>query len=100
MSSGKTARAQRIAIVAIVAFAVVAAVFGIGQVKRHHELVGLSYELSDVGDKLRNAEAENRRLRLERSLLSSPERLEELAKEIGMVHPSPTQIRVIDGGGR
>ena len=94
MSSGS--RAQRIAIIAIVACAVAAAFFGVLQVKRHHELIRYSYELSEVSESLRNEESENRRLRLERSLLSSPKRLEGLAAELGLVHPSPNQIRVIE----
>ena len=88
-------RAQRIAIVALITCAALAAVFGALQVQRHHELVSLSYSLSTVSSELREAEEENRRLRLERSLLTAPARLEKMALELGLIHPDPAQIRVI-----
>jgi cell division protein FtsL len=96
VSAGSRQRKQRIAVVALVAVAAIAMFFGILQVKRHHELVRISYEISDVTEALREAEAENRRLRLERSLLTSPERLEQLAADIGMVQPGAKQIRIIE----
>ncbi len=93
-------RAQRTAIIAIVACATIAALFGTLQVKRHHELVGLSYSLSAITDELRVAEEDNRRLRLERSLLTAPSRIERMATELGLVHPEPKQIRVISSKQR
>lgn len=86
-------QAQRIAIAAMIVAVASAAFFGVLEVKRHHALIRLSYELSEVGDQAREAEEENRRLRLERSLLSAPDRIERLAGELGMVRPAPEQIR-------
>lgn len=86
-------RHQRIAVAAIAAIAAVVAFLAIGQVKRHHRLVKLSYELSEVTAELRQAAEDNRRLRLERSLLLAPERVERLAGELEMIRPAPEQIR-------
>ena len=60
MSITARIRAQRIAVAALIASAIVATFFGVLQVKRHHELVRYSYELSDISEALRDAEAENR----------------------------------------
>lgn len=86
-------RHQRIAVVAIIAIAVFAAFVAIAEIKHHHRLIKLSYELSGATVELRRAEEENRRLRLERSLLLAPERIERLAGELGMIRPRPSQIR-------
>ena len=88
-------RAARVAVIALASFALIATFFGALQVKRHHELLRLSYQLSDVTDELRDAEEENRRLRLERSVLTSPARIEAMAAELGLVHPDPTNTRII-----
>ena len=53
---------------------------------------------SEKQDELRAAEEQNRRLRLERALLTAPERIERLAVELGMVHPEPEQIRALGAG--
>lgn len=88
-------RGPRVAILAMVLAAGFAAFLAVGEIKRHHRLVQLSYDLSEVRQELREAETENRRLRLERSLLLAPERIERLAGELGMVRPGPTQIRKV-----
>lgn len=90
---GTPARAQRIAVAAMVAAAASAAFVGVAEVDRHQELIRLSYELSSVSRETREAEEENRRLHLERSLRSAPERIERLATELGMVRPKPEQMR-------
>lgn len=87
------ARAQRIAVAAMVAAAASAAFFGVAEVDRRQELIRVSYELSEVSREARAAEEENRRLHLERSLRSAPERIERLATELGMVRPKPEQMR-------
>jgi cell division protein FtsL len=55
-----------------------------------------------IGEKLaegRELEEEARKLRLELSLLHSPERVERLAREkLGMVRPDPERIRVVRPG--
>ena len=89
------ARGQRIAVTAIIAAAVLAGFVAVSEVKHHHRLVKLSYDLSEATGELREAEEENRRLRLERSLLLAPERIERLAGELGMIRPEPAQIRRI-----
>ena len=44
---------------------------------------------------LRRLEEENRRLRLERSMLRHPDRIERYAQHLGMIRPDPRQIRVV-----
>ncbi len=57
----------------------------------------------DIGERMREVrvlEEEGRKLRVERSLLRSPERIERVARErLGMVTPAPDQIRVVRVGG-
>lgn len=84
---------QRVAVCAMALAAGFAAFLAIGEINRHHRLVEMSYELSGLRDELQVIENDNRRLRLERSLLLSPGRIERLATELGMVRPGPTQIR-------
>ena len=66
---------------------------GVGQVQRRHESVRLGYELSRADAELRALEEEDRRLRLEISVLTNPERIESLARAMGMERPRLYQIR-------
>ena len=59
-------------------------------------MIRLGYTLSEETTELRKLEEENRRLRLERSMLRHPDRIERYAQHIGMTRPDPSQIRVID----
>jgi len=76
--------------------AAVATALGVGHVARRQSVIRLGYELSDAVTELRRLEEENRRLRLERSVLTNPARIERLAFAMGMARPVPGQIRVVD----
>ena len=89
---------QRIALMAVAAIAVIA--IGSRKVARHHERVRIGYELTEARRLLRSVEEDNRRLRLEVSILVSPERIKTLAAALGMRRPDPQQIRVIDEDGK
>ncbi len=71
---------------------------GVGHVASRQRVIRLGYELTDAISELRRLEEENRRLRLERSVLTNPARIERLAFAMGMTRPIPGQIRVVDGG--
>lgn len=68
---------------------------GIRQVSDRRERVRLGYELSAASAELRRVSEENRRLRLEKSVLTDPDRIERLAANLGMVRPTTDQIRVV-----
>jgi cell division protein FtsL len=65
--------------------------------------VGLRYRIVRVGYQIgerlreqRELEEEGRKLRLDLSMMRSPERVERLARErLGMVRPDPERIRVV-----
>ena len=57
------------------------------------------YVLSERTRRFRELEEENRKLRLELSLLRNPARIEQLAREeLGMRRPDPSEIRVVKPG--
>jgi cell division protein FtsL len=64
-------------------------------VSRRRDVVRLGYELSAATAQLRHAQEENRRLRLEKSVLTQPDRIEGLAAGLGMIRPGPEQIRAV-----
>ncbi|HEU5058606.1 MAG TPA: cell division protein FtsL [Kofleriaceae bacterium] len=68
---------------------------GIRHVSDRRERVRLGYELSAASAELRRVSEENRRLRLEKSVLTDPDRIERLAANLGMVRPATDQIRVV-----
>jgi len=73
---------------------------GIRQVSDRRERMRLGYELSAASAELRRVSEENRRLRLEKSVLTDPDRIERLAANLGMVRPTTDQIRVVPKGSR
>jgi cell division protein FtsL len=73
---------------------------GIRQVSDRRERMRLGYELSAASAELRRVSEENRRLRLEKSVLTDPDRIERLAANLGMVRPTTDQIRVVPNGSR
>jgi cell division protein FtsL len=79
-------------------FAVILAA-GLYRIAQRRTLIRLGYELSEVSSELRTLEEEERRLRLELSVLSSPVRIERLAVELGMIRPSPSEVRVLSRTG-
>ena len=57
------------------------------------------YILGERTREFRELEEHNRKLRLERSLLRNPARVEQLAREqLGMRRPDPSEIRVVKKG--
>ena len=65
-------------------------------VSLRYRVIRAGYELSERGTELRTLEQQNRKLRLELSLLRSPERIERLARDkLGLVRPDPEHIRVV-----
>lgn len=62
-------------------------------------VVRAGYDIGERMREIRALEEEQRRLRVELSLLRSPERIEKVARErLGMVTPAPDQIRVVKAG--
>lgn len=76
-----------------VCFAVIG--LGVGHVSQRQEVIGLGYELSEARAELRELEEESRKLRLEHSVLTNPERIRRLAESLGMTQPAEGQVRVV-----
>jgi len=87
---------RTVAVATLLVTAVAILALGIAHVSRRHDVVRLGYTLSEQTTALRKLEEENRRLRLERSMLRHPDRIERRAQHLGMTRPDPSQIRVID----
>lgn len=85
----------RLTIAGLVALAVLITALGLRRVAHRREVVRLGYELSSITAELRRLDEEARRLRLEKSVLTGPARIERLATGMGMVRPAPEQIRVV-----
>lgn len=83
---------RNIALLGVLAILCIA--LGSRKVAREHDRIRLGYELSEAQRELRSEQEENRRLRLEYSVLISPERIRTLATAMGMKRPMPGQIRV------
>lgn len=88
---------RRVAVVTLLLVAAAVLALALTHVARRHEIVRLGYELSEATDELRAAQREHRRLKVERSLLRHPDRIERLARGLGMTRPEPGQIRVVHG---
>lgn len=85
----------KVAVGGMVVFAMAAAIIGIAHVGRRQQVIQLGYQLSRATEALEREQEENRRLRLEKSILTNPARIEQLAESLGMTQPGPDQIRVI-----
>jgi cell division protein FtsL len=85
----------KVAVGGMVVFATAAAIIGIAHVGRRQQVIQLGYQLSRATEALEREQEENRRLRLEKSILTNPARIEQLAESLGMTQPGPDQIRVI-----
>jgi len=73
---------------------------GVQHVSHRRERVRLGYELSSASAELRRVSEENRRLRLEKSVLTDPDRIERLAGSLGMARATTDQIRLVRGGAQ
>jgi len=89
----------RAAVVCMLIAAATATALGVSHVARRQQVIRLGYELSEAITELRQLEEENRRLRLEKSVLTNPERVELLARAMGMTQPTSGQFRVIVPAG-
>lgn len=90
-----TAPPVKVAVIGMAALALVAVLLGVAHVARHQQVIQLGYRLARATQKLADNQEENRRLRLEKSILTNPERIRRLAESLGMSQPGPEQIRVI-----
>ena len=68
---------------------------GLFRVHRRHQVIRIGYELSDRRAELRVLQEEQNRLRLEESVLTNPGRIERIATSLGMIRPTPDQLRII-----
>ena len=89
------AATMRVAIAYLLTVAVLIMGIGIIHVHRRHTAVKLGYDLTTAGDELRTVSEENRKLRLEKSTLTTPERIGHLAEILGMSQPTHEQVRVV-----
>lgn len=90
-----TAPPVKIAVVGMATLALIAVLLGIAHVARHQQVIQLGYQLARATQELADNQEENRRLRLEKSILTNPARIRRLAESLGMAQPGPEQIRVI-----
>jgi cell division protein FtsL len=72
---------------------------GVRHVASRREVVRVGYELSAAAAELRHLEEAGRRLRLERSVLTGPERIDTLAAGLGLAPPLPEQVRIVGRAG-
>jgi cell division protein FtsL len=86
---------MRVAVVCMMMLAAVAIALGVGHVSRRQEVIKVGYELGRAMSELTAQQEENRRLRLERSVLTNPERIRTLAETRGMQQPTQGQVRVV-----
>lgn len=71
------------------------------QVSLRYRLIRAGYAFGERMGEISTLAEENRKLRLELSLLRSPERIERLARDkLGLVRPDPERIRVVRVGGK
>lgn len=85
----------KVAVAGMAVLALVAVLLGVAHVARRQEVIQLGYQLARATEELADNQEENRRLRLEKSILTNPERIRRLAESLGMTQPGPEQIRVI-----
>ncbi len=88
-----------VAATCLVVLALVVIALGAGHVHRRREAIRLGYQLSEATAELRRAEEVNRKLRLEKSVLTNPERIRRLAEERGLRPPNAGQVRVVPSPG-
>lgn len=86
---------MKVAVAGMITIAAVVIALAVGHVTRRQEAIRLGYDLSDALTELRHAQEENRRLRLERSVLTSPDRISGLAAQMGMHQPTEGQVRIV-----
>lgn len=86
---------RRFWVALMVAAAIALCALGTWRIHQRQAVLRLGYKLSAATATLQKARAKNRRLRLERSVLTNPARIERLAESLGLVQPAPGNVRVI-----
>jgi len=87
---------KKTAILFIVGAFAVVVVAAVLHVSLRTRVIRTGYQLTERLAEKRELEEEGRKLRLELSMLRSPERIERFAREkLGMVRPDPERIRVV-----
>ena len=85
----------RVQVACLLMVAAVLLTAGLYRVHQRHQVIRIGYELSEARTELRHLEEEGNRLRLEESVLTSPERIEKLAAALGMIRPTPNQLKIV-----
>jgi cell division protein FtsL len=90
----------RVSVAVVLIMAAIVMAIGVFHVSRRKQIVSIGYRLSDAREQVRHLREENRKLRLESSVLTNPARIERLAGALGMQRATPNQIRVVRVGHR
>ncbi len=83
-------------VIALVVVAITLTAVGVIRVTRQHEVLRLGYQLSRESQRVTELREVRRRLELEHSTLTSPDRIRRLATQLGMTQVAPDKIRIID----
>ena len=89
-------RDTRTAIITLALFAALVAAVCVRRVHEKRKLIELGYQLTSSEREVQRLEEEHRRLRLEVSVLTNPQRLRRLAQSLGMKKPAPDDVIVVD----
>lgn len=87
---------SRVKVACLVLAAMAILALGLFRVHRRHQVIRIGYELNEARTELRSLQEEQNRLRLEESVLTNPGRIERLANSLGMIRPTPDQLRIIE----
>lgn len=87
-------KAHRGVMILVTVFALIttAAIMYVG---RRHEVLRYGYQLSRASQRVAVLRESNRKLDIELSMLSTPERIRGLATQLGMIPVPPDRIRVV-----
>ncbi len=92
----RPSRSRRPVILVAAALFAVVVTGALGHVTIRLGVIRLGYAISEGSHERRELEEQNRRLRVELSLLRSPQRIEHLAADkLGMTRPEASQVRVL-----
>jgi cell division protein FtsL len=88
----------RSVVIALIIVAVALTSVGLIRVSRQHDVLRLGYDLSRKSEHVRHLRETRRQLELEHATLSSPDRIRQLATQLGMTPVAPDRIRVVAPG--
>ncbi len=86
---------SRVKAACLVLLAIGVLVLAVVRVHHRHQVIRIGYELNESRIELRALQEEQNRLRLEESVLTNPGRIETLASSLGMIRPTPEQLRIV-----